>query len=155
MSREPPTLGADPQTTDVTTRAASLARHTQTVLQGAFVVSKAVNDPDLVRIPSTAPSITPAQTPFRGRLIAYRGVVLPITSAFRATESFTRCSLLVEAKSCSTTDGTHQATNHGGGSSRSVIPDGIRVINRPRHGRLTSYQPCWTESAMRNAMLFA
>ena len=28
--------------------AASLARHTQTVLQGAFVLSKAANDPDLV-----------------------------------------------------------------------------------------------------------
>jgi TetR/AcrR family transcriptional repressor of nem operon len=28
--------------------AASLARHTQTVLQGAFVLSKAANDPDMV-----------------------------------------------------------------------------------------------------------
>ena len=30
---------------DVATEAASLARHTQVVLQGAFVVSKAANDP--------------------------------------------------------------------------------------------------------------
>ncbi|MDH4077413.1 MAG: TetR/AcrR family transcriptional regulator [Acidimicrobiia bacterium] len=35
-------------TTEVEVTAASLARHTQTVLQGAFVLSKAANDPDLV-----------------------------------------------------------------------------------------------------------
>jgi TetR/AcrR family transcriptional repressor of nem operon len=29
--------------------AASLARHTQTVIQGAFVLAKAGNDPDLAR----------------------------------------------------------------------------------------------------------
>lgn len=40
---------ARPDTADATTEAASLARYTQTVLQGAFVVSKAANDPDVVR----------------------------------------------------------------------------------------------------------
>jgi TetR/AcrR family transcriptional regulator, transcriptional repressor for nem operon len=34
---------------DVATEAASLARHTQVVLQGAFVVSKAANDPAVAR----------------------------------------------------------------------------------------------------------
>ena len=42
-------LGADPHTNDVATRAASLARHTQAVLQGAFVVSKALDDPKVAR----------------------------------------------------------------------------------------------------------
>lgn len=42
-------LGVDPHTTDVAAQAASLARHTQSVLQGAFVVSKALDDPDLAR----------------------------------------------------------------------------------------------------------
>jgi TetR/AcrR family transcriptional repressor of nem operon len=40
---------ADPTATDVEARAAGLARHTQTVLQGGFVVSKAANDPDVAR----------------------------------------------------------------------------------------------------------
>ena len=40
---------AEPHATDVATRAASLARHTQSVLQGAFVVSKAADDPELAR----------------------------------------------------------------------------------------------------------
>jgi TetR/AcrR family transcriptional repressor of nem operon len=40
---------ADPHATDVDTRAAELARHTQTVLQGAFVVSKAADDPAVAR----------------------------------------------------------------------------------------------------------
>lgn len=40
---------ADPHATDFAVRATSLARHTQIVLQGAFVVSKAANDPEIAR----------------------------------------------------------------------------------------------------------
>ena len=40
---------ADPGTSDVASRARSLARYTQVVLQGAFVVSKAADDPELAR----------------------------------------------------------------------------------------------------------
>ncbi len=39
----------DPHGSDFTPRAESLARYTQVVLQGAFVVSKAANDPELAR----------------------------------------------------------------------------------------------------------
>ncbi len=40
---------AEPDATGVPARAESLARYTQIVLQGAFVVSKAMNDPDVAR----------------------------------------------------------------------------------------------------------
>ena len=40
---------ADPHRADFTALAASLARYTQVVLQGAFVVSKAADDPELAR----------------------------------------------------------------------------------------------------------
>ena len=40
---------ADPDALDIAARARSLARYTQVVLQGAFVVSKAADDPDLAR----------------------------------------------------------------------------------------------------------
>ena len=40
---------ADPHGTDFTVRAESLARYTQVVLHGAFVVSKAADDPELAR----------------------------------------------------------------------------------------------------------
>ncbi len=40
-------MAAGTDATDVAAEAASLARHTQAVLQGAFVVSKAANDPQV------------------------------------------------------------------------------------------------------------
>ncbi len=42
-------MAAGTEVADVATEAASLARHTQVVLQGAFVVSKAANDPTVAR----------------------------------------------------------------------------------------------------------
>ena len=42
-------MDAGTDVTDVAAEAASLARHTQAVLQGAFVVSKAANDPAVAR----------------------------------------------------------------------------------------------------------